>query len=101
MTEAVSGGVHPQASDQEARLKQAKRQVAAMKGFYIHFLVFALVMLGLAAINFAVGRPWWALWVLLGWGIGVLAHAAAVFGHTSRRLAKWEQRKIKQLMEEA
>jgi fatty acid desaturase len=84
----------------DAKLERAKRQVAAIKGFYIHFFVFVVVMLILVAINIAVGPPWWVLFVLLGWGIGVLAHALAVFGQTSKRIAEWEQRKIRQIMEE-
>jgi hypothetical protein len=38
------------------------------------------------------------LWVLLGWGIGVLAHALTVFGHTSRAIADWEERKLREFM---
>ena len=93
--------IEPNVSEQDAKLMKAKRQVAAIKGFYVHLFVFTLVMLGLVAINFAVGRPWWVLWVLLGWGIGVLAHALTVFGHTSRRIADWEKRKIRRLMSES
>jgi fatty acid desaturase len=93
--------IGPNVSEQDAKLVKAKRQVAAIKGFYVHLSIFALVMLGMGAINFAVGRPWWVLWVLLGWGIGVLAHALTVFARTSRRIADWEERKIRQLMSES
>jgi fatty acid desaturase len=91
--------VRPPAPDEE-RLARAKQRVAALKGFYIHLFVFAMVMAGLAIINLATGGPWWVLWVLLGWGIGVIAHALTVFGHTSRLLADWEERKLKQFMDE-
>jgi fatty acid desaturase len=97
MTQQLSRDIEPKVSEQELRLTKARRQVAAIKGFYIHFFIFVLVMLGLAAINLSVGGPWWVLWVLLGWGIGVLAHALTVFGHTSKRIADWEERKIRQL----
>jgi 2TM domain len=86
--------------DQDAKLLRVRRRVAAIKDFYIHGCVFTLVTLGLGAINFAAGGTWWVLWVLLGWGIGVLAHGVAVFGHGSKRMAEWEERKIKQLMQE-
>jgi fatty acid desaturase len=88
-------------SEQDAKLERVKRRVRAIKGFYIHFMVFVVVMLILVGVNIAVGPPWWVLFVLVGWGVGVLAHALAVFGHTSRRIAEWEQRKIRQMMEEA
>jgi fatty acid desaturase len=101
MTQQRSRDSKSNDSEQASKLMKARRQVAAIKGFYIHLFIFALVMLGLGAINFAVGGPWWALWVLLGWGIGVLAHALTVFGRTSKRIAEWEDRKIRQLMSES
>ena len=100
MTQQLSRDIQPNVSQHDPKLMKARRQVAAMKGFYIHLFIFAVVMLGLGAINFAVGGPWWALWVLLGWGIGVLAHALTVFGRTSRRITDWEDRKIRQFMSE-
>jgi hypothetical protein len=82
-----------------AKFVQAKRRLAAMKGFYIHLIVFLLVVAGLLVVNVAAGGEWWVQWVLLGWGVGVIAHAAAVFGHIPRMIADWERRKIKQLMQ--
>ena len=90
----------PLAPDRGEKLARARRRVAALKGFYIHLLVFVLVMGGLTIVNWATGRPWWVLWALFGWGIGVLAHGLAVSAHTSRAIANWEERKIKQLMRE-
>ena len=83
-----------------ARLAYAKRRVAAIKGFYIHLFIFALVLAGLFVINVAAGGPWWVLWVFFGWGIGVVAHALTVFGHAPQAIADWEERKLKQLMNE-
>ena len=77
------------------RLAQAKRRVAAMKAFYIHFGVFAL---GLLAIDAATGPRWWVHWVFLGWGFGVAAHAIVVFAGLPEALANWENRKVKELM---
>ena len=85
------------AMSQEEKLAQARRQVAAMKAFYVHIFAFATVILLLAIINAATGGPWWVLWVLLGWGIGVLAHGLFVFAGTSRRVAEWERRKVREL----
>jgi hypothetical protein len=87
-------------SEEQARLEQAKRQVAAMKGFYIHLAVFVLVLAGLFAINALSRGSWWVQWVFLGWGIGVVAHALAVFGRAPRAVADWEERKAKQLASE-
>jgi fatty acid desaturase len=90
----------PQPAPDTARFAQAQRRVAAIKGFYIHLFVFAAVLVGLFAINAASGGPWWVLWVLFGWGIGVAAHALAVFGRAPQAIANWEKRKLRQLVNE-
>jgi hypothetical protein len=84
----------------EERLARARRRLEALKGFYVHLFIFVLVLAGLTIINAAVGGPWWVLWVLLGWGIGVLAHGLTVFGQPSRALADWEERKLKEYLDE-
>lgn len=81
----------------EEKLAQARRQVSAIKAFFLHLFVFAIVTLALAIINAATGGPWWVLWVLLGWGIGVLAHGLFVFLGSSGYVADWERRKIREL----
>ena len=85
------------AMSRDDKLARARRQVAAIKAFYVHLFVFAAVLLLLAIINAATGGPWWVLWVLLGWGIGVLAHALFVFVGSSRQVAEWEERKAREL----
>ena len=76
------------------RLAEARRRLAALKGFYIHLSVFVLVLAGLLIINSLTGGPWWAVWVFLGWGLGVLAHALALWARGSRPVAAWEERKL-------
>jgi fatty acid desaturase len=97
--EAANSAV-PSSAPDRAKFEQAKRRVAAMKGFYIHLVVFALVLAGLLVIDAATGRDWWVHWVALGWGVGVIAHALAVFGRAPRTVADWERRKVKQLMQQ-
>jgi hypothetical protein len=84
----------------EERLARARRRVEQIKGFYIHLAVFALVLIGLTVVDFATGDTWWVHWVFLGWGVGVAAHGLAVLGGGSRAIARWEERKIRELMEE-
>ena len=83
--------------NERVRLAHAKRQVDALKGFYIHLTVFVLVIAGLFVINAATGGSWWVQWAFLGWGIGVAAHALGVFGRAPRAVADWEERKVKEL----
>jgi fatty acid desaturase len=96
-------GAQPRSSsagEDRARLERARSRLAAVKGFYIHLLVFVLVVAGLVIINALTGGPWWALAVFLAWGIGVLAHGIAVMGRRSQSLANWEKRKLQQFMAE-
>jgi hypothetical protein len=60
----------------------ARRKV----GLYIHATVYVAVNVLLIAINLstAPGQLWFK-WPLLGWGIGLLAHAAAAFSLAGRR----------------
>lgn len=79
-------------------LSRAKRQVEAMKGFYIHLAVFVPVIALLFVINAVAKTPeWWVQWPFFGWGAGILGHAFAVFSHSPGLFARWEQRKIETL----
>ncbi|MET0569541.1 MAG: 2TM domain-containing protein [Hyphomicrobiaceae bacterium] len=81
-----------------ARLDRARRQLAAVEGFYIHLAAFAIVIAALVALNWATGDEWWVQWVFAGWGLGVVAHALAVFGKAPAALRHWEQRKVREYM---
>lgn len=52
-------------------------------GLRIHAIVFAIVMALLLIINLWTGAPYWFLWVLMGWGIGLLSHWWAISRHMS------------------
>lgn len=83
--------------DEQEKLRRAKAQVQAMTVFYVHFAVFAVVVLGLFIINAAFGKSWWAHWVLIVWGVLVAAHAIAVFTDVSGSVRNWQARKTKEL----
>lgn len=77
----------------------ARRQVQRLRGFYHHLLVFAVVNTGLAAINLLVSPArLWFYWPLLGWGVWLVLHAFATFGHGRWLGAEWEERKVRQLL---
>ena len=86
--------------DEDTRYRRARERVAALRGFYTHLAFFILVNAGLLAINLlASPGTWWFYWPLLGWGIGLGAHAISVFGRGALLGPKWEQRKIRDFME--
>lgn len=61
----------------------------ATRGFLIHLGVYVLVVGLLAALNlYRNPGNLWFIWVLIGWGIGVSAHALAIFLQRSERREK-------------
>ena len=92
-----------QSADQpteEERLQRARERVAEIKGFYTHLAIFVAVLVLLFVVDVATGEGWWVQWVLLGWGIGVLAHAFAIYGSAPKFISRWEERKVRQYMDE-
>jgi hypothetical protein len=87
------------ASDDRARYLAAKKRISAMRGVYLHAAIFAVVMIGLVGLNLYTGGAMWSLWPLAGWGLGVVAHAAAVFGRMPKAVSEWESRKMRELTE--
>jgi hypothetical protein len=85
--------------NEHEKAAKAAQQVEAITGFYIHLLVFVLVMALLFVINWATleDNVWWVQWPLLGWGLGVALHAWAVYGSTPQFIINWQLRKIKEL----
>ncbi len=58
----------------------AKKRVEAKLEFYIHFVVFIVVIAMLYYINITTSPQYlWFKWPLLGWGIGVFFHGITTF----------------------
>jgi uncharacterized membrane protein len=85
---------------EDEKYRRAKKRVMAMKGFYIHLFFYVTVNMVLFLINMVTSsKHLWFFWPLLGWGIGILAHAFSVWGLVGWFGREWEERKIKELME--
>jgi hypothetical protein len=80
------------------RVVAAQQRVAEIEAFYIHLLSFVLVLAVLTAVNIYTSGEWWVQWVFLGWGVGVLAHALALFAMKPRFIVAWERRKFRELV---
>ena len=77
----------------------ALHHVRKLKGFYIHFTQYVIVIAVLFAINLWQGTPrLWAVWPALGWGIGILFHAARVF-EVHPFGPDWEKRKVEERLD--
>ena len=84
-------------SKQDEQLALAK--VRKIKGFYIHLTQYVVVISLLAAINL-ITHPskLWFFWPALGWGIGIIAHAAATFEFIPFFGAEWERKKVEKIL---
>jgi len=86
--------------DDQTGRERAKKRVEEIRGFYQHLLTYVLVNAFLFILNLLTSPgAWWFYWPLLGWGIGIGAHAASVFAIGGLWGEDWEERKVKQLME--
>lgn len=77
----------------------ALTHVRKVKGFYIHLTQYLIVIPILAAINL-LGYPsyLWFVWPALGWGLGVAAHGATVFGAVPFLDGAWERREVERYL---
>jgi 2TM domain len=97
----------PEMDSPDYKYYMAAKRVKKIKGFYVHLLVYIVVNIFLIGANtneFVRGNSdFWRFETFstaLFWGIGLLAHGMSVFGRNIFFGSDWEERKIKQLMEE-
>jgi len=87
-------------NDQEL-YKRAQERVQQLRGFYIHAAIYVFVNIFLLLINLLTSpSSLWFYWPLLGWGVGLAVHAFVVFGAGGTLGKEWEERKIRQVMEQ-
>lgn len=83
----------------EKRYERAKERVENLKGFYIHFSIYLIMVPVFIFLNFrSTGFPW-AIFPIVGWGLGVAGHAMEAFNYNPILGKNWEEKKIRELME--
>lgn len=89
----------------EIKYQEALKRVRKIKGFYSHLLVYIVVNIMIIVVNFQNLEPgesyfqYKNFFTAFFWGIGLVAHAFSVFVPQWFLGSKWEERKIKELME--
>lgn len=78
--------------------RTARRRAAVKLGWYAHAIVYITVNTLLAALAYMSGRNW-AMFPLLGWGLGLAIHGLVVFlvtggGGLYARLVEGERRNL-------
>ncbi len=88
--------------DNESKYHRAKERVAMIKKFYSNLMSYIVFITFLAGLNYYTNewsRPWF-LWAAFGWGIGLIFHAIKAFDWVPFMNKNWEDRKIKEFMDE-
>jgi len=85
---------------EDKRYEKAKERVQAIKGFYGNLLAYCLVIPILIFINYQTTSFPWSLFPALGWGFGVTAHGLEAFGYNPLFGRNWEERKMREFMED-
>jgi hypothetical protein len=78
---------------------KAKEKVEAIKGFYRNLFAYSIVISVLAYINYHTTSFAWFLFPALGWGFGLVMHGLGAYGYNPLFGKDWEERKIKEFMQ--
>ncbi|MBT8283127.1 MAG: 2TM domain-containing protein, partial [Muriicola sp.] len=84
---------------EDKRYQKAKERVQEIKGFFGNLLAYCIVIPFLAWINYRSTDFPWVLFPALGWGFGIIAHGMEAYGYNPLWGKRWEERKIKEFME--
>ena len=93
-------------AEEQMQYERALKRVKKIKGFYTHLLVYVVINLMIVIINIQnlkTGESYFKLenfFTAFFWGIGLLSHFLSVFGPDLFLGKNWEERKIKQFLEE-
>lgn len=88
--------------EKENKYYRAKERVEQLKKFYSELIWYVFIVGSLAWFNYYT-NGWvymWFLWVAIAWGIGLVAKGLTAFNLNPFMNKDWEERKIKQFMEE-
>ena len=99
LTRQVSGLRRQEVYIKDKRYQKAREKLEAIKGFYGNLSAYLIVIPLLIWINYRTTSFPWAIFPSLGWGFGVLMHGLEAYGINPLWGKRWEERKIKELME--
>ncbi|MBQ4914769.1 2TM domain-containing protein [Maribacter sp. MMG018] len=83
----------------DKRYQKAKEKVEAIKGFYGNLIAYCIVIPCLAFLNYKTTSFPWIIFPVVGWGFGLLTHGLEAFGYHPIWGKRWEERKLRELME--
>jgi len=81
--------------------ERAKKKAKSLRSFYFNLIGYCVVIPILIIINLTFSPEFhWFWFSMLGWGIGVFAHAMEAFSFNPFLGKDWEERKLKQFIAE-
>ena len=87
--------------DDNNKYVRARKRVEDLKEFYTSLMMYPIVIPFLIFINYKTSWGFqWFWFPMIGWGIGLLFHAYKVYFTDGILGRNWEERKIRQYMEE-
>ncbi|HMB63989.1 MAG TPA: 2TM domain-containing protein [Eudoraea sp.] len=99
LTKKISGMQTQQTYIEDKRYQKAKERVEAIKGFYGNLTAYCIVIPFLVWLNFRTTDFPWVLFPIFGWGFGLTMHGLEAFGYNPFWGKRWEEKKIKELMD--
>ena len=84
----------------DKRYAKAKEHVEQLKGFYGNLMAYCIVIPCLAILNYNTTSFPWIIFPTIGWGFGVTIHGMEVFGYNPLWGKRWEERKIRNFMDD-
>jgi len=85
---------------EDKRYEKAKERVEQIKGFFGNLTAYCIVIPILIVINYNTTSFPWAIFPALGWGFGVTAHGLEAFGYNPLFGRNWEERKMREFMDD-
>ena len=82
----------------EEALRDARKRVKAIRGFYVAATMYAIIIPSLWIENLIMGGPIWAQWPMIGWGIGLTVQGLSVFAGKSFFGREWQEKKVEEIM---
>ncbi len=83
----------------EKKYARAKEHLEKLKGFYIHFTIYLIMVPVFIFLNIRSNDFPWAIFPIFGWGFGVAGHAMEVFDYNPFLGKNWEEKKIREFMD--
>ncbi len=86
-------------TERDYKYDRAKAYIKELKEFYTHLITYLIMVPVFIFINYYTGTSFpWAIFPIVGWGIGVLSHAFQTFGWNPLFNKEWEKRKIEEFL---